>query len=298
MEERAGFRCGFVSLLGRPNVGKSTLINAILGRKIAITTPKPQTTRNRIMGVHNTPEAQLILVDTPGLHKGRGELNRVMARQARQAAQECDLAAMIIEAHRPWLDQDIMALDLVEGLSAPAVLVINKVDLVPKERVLPLIDHSAQLGVFEEIVPISALKNENVDRLVRAVAGLLPESGPLYPEEVLTDRAERFFAAEAVREKVILFTRQELPYSTGVIVEEFKEEPSLLRIRAAVLVDRPAHKPIVIGKGGAMLKKIGTSARKDLERFFGRKVFLELVVRVEKKWWQNPDTARQMGLDQ
>lgn len=279
------FRCGFISLLGRPNVGKSTLMNRMVGGKVSITSPKPQTTRNRILGIHNLPGAQAIYMDTPGIHDPKKPLNRRMVKEVKKAAGDCDLAVMIIEADRPWRDEDLLALDLVETLKVKKILAINKIDKVPKQSVLPLIDHSSKLGVFDQIVPVSALKGENVDRFGEVVLNLLPEGPALFPLDMITDQAERFWAAEMIREKVVRKTSQELPYSTAVEVEEFKESDKLIRIRAVIYVERDSQKPIIIGRKGAMIKQIGTEARLDIENFLGRKVFLDLVVRVDKNWW-------------
>lgn len=279
------FRCGFISLLGRPNVGKSTLMNRMVGGKVSITSPKPQTTRNRILGIHNLPGAQAIYMDTPGIHEPKKPLNQRMIKEVKKAAGDCDLAVMIIEADRPWRDEDLLALDLVETLKVKKILAINKIDKVPKQSVLPLIDHSSKLGVFDQIVPVSALKGENVDRFGEVVLNLLPEGPALFPLDMITDQAERFWAAEMIREKVVRKTSQELPYSTAVEVEEFKESDKLIRIRAVIYVERDSQKPIIIGRKGAMIKQIGTEARLDIENFLGRKVFLDLVVRVDKNWW-------------
>ncbi len=286
MEEDAAFKSGFVSLLGRPNVGKSTLMNRVLGAKIAITSPKPQTTRNKIVGIHTAPGHQIIFLDTPGIHKSNKPLNRMMVKEAKKAAADADLAVMIIEADNPWTEEDLLTLDLVETLEMKRVLAINKVDKVHRAAVLPLIDHSSKLSVFEEIVPLSALKGDNVDRFVEVVAGLLEEGPLLFPDDVLTDQAERFWAAEIIREKVVRRTRQEIPYSTAVMIEEFAESPGLIRIKAAILVERETQKRIVIGKAGAMIKEIGSAARHDLENFWGQKVFLELYVKHDKNWWR------------
>lgn len=279
------FRCGFISLLGRPNVGKSTLMNRMVGGKVSITSPKPQTTRNRILGIHNLPGAQAIYMDTPGIHDPKKPLNQRMIKEVKKAAGDCDLAVMIIEADRPWRDEDLLALDLVETLKVKKILAINKIDKVPKQSILPLIDHSSKLGVFDQIVPVSALKGENVDRFGEVVLNLLPEGPALFPLDMITDQAERFWAAEMIREKVVRKTSQELPYSTAVEVEEFKESDKLIRIRAVIYVERDSQKPIIIGRKGAMIKQIGTEARLDIENFLGRKVFLDLVVRVDKNWW-------------
>ncbi|HUT53242.1 MAG TPA: GTPase Era [bacterium] len=286
------FRCGFVSLLGRPNVGKSTLMNRILGQKVSITSPKPQTTRNQIIGIHNRSGAQAVYLDTPGIHAARKELNRRMVREARDAAMRSDVAVMMIEAVRPWTDDDMGTLQVVEPLTAAKVLVINKVDKSVKERLLPVIEHSARLAVFNEIVPLSAKTGENVDRFIEVVTRLLPEGPALFPLDMVTDQAERFWAAEIIREKLINKLSQELPYATAVVVEKFEESATLIRLHAAILTERESQKPIIIGRGGSMLKEIGTAARKELESFWGIKVYLELFVRVEKNWWREAERER------
>jgi GTP-binding protein Era len=292
----APFRCGFVSLLGRPNVGKSTLMNRVLGRKIAITSKKPQTTRNQIIGIHNPPGAQAVYMDTPGIHHPKKALNKRMVRKARRAAARSDLAVMIIEAHRPWLDEDLITLDMIETLEIPRILAINKIDKVEKHRVLPLIDHSSKLSVFDEIVPVSALKGDNVERFTQVVVSCLPEGEAMFPPDMITDQAERFWAAEVVREKVVRNMDQELPYQSAVVVEEFEETPDLIRMRAVILVERSSQKPMIIGKGGAMIRKIGTEARREIEEFLEIKVFLDLFVRVEKGWWKDPQRVRDLKL--
>jgi GTP-binding protein Era len=291
------FHCGFVALVGRPNVGKSTLLNRILGQKIAITSPKPQTTRNRILGMHNPPGGQIVFVDTPGIHAHQDELSRRLVGTARQAAAESDVAALLIEAGHPWIEADLTALDLIETVEAPRVLIINKVDLVDKVRVLPLIEHSAQLGVFQEIVPLSALTGDNVERLAEVLIQYLPEAPAMFPGDMVTDQADRFWAGEIIREKVVRFTRDELPFSSAALVETFEETGEIIRISALVLVERESQKGIVIGKQGKMIKQIGQSARHDMEAFWGKHVFLGLQVKVSKKWWEDLETAKSLKLD-
>jgi len=297
MEDNS-FRCGFVALLGRPNVGKSTLMNHILEEKISITSSRPQTTRNRILGIHTYKDSQAIYMDTPGIHDREGELNQWMVEQSRRAAADSDVAVMMIEADRPWRDPDIAVLDLLEKLDVPRLLVINKVDKTDKPSLLPLIKHSDTLGVFEQIVPLSALKGDNVDRFQEIVRERLPEGPALFPEDMITDQAERFWAAEVVREKLVRDTWQELPFSTAVVVSGFKEEGEIIRISADILVEKKSQKGIIIGKQGKMIKNIGTKARKDMENFFGKKIYLELYVRVSEKWWQDHETATQLGMKQ
>jgi len=289
MPEEQPFRSGFVALLGRPNVGKSTLFNRILGEKIAIVSPKPQTTRNRIRGIRNETRAQIVFVDTPGLHDARRkDLNRAMVENAREAAVDADVLALLISAKEGFREDDEIGLDLLRGREQPAVLVINKVDQIPRPEVLPVIEKAAGMNLFKEIVPLSALKGDNVAALVEVCKGLLPEGPALFPDDILTDQAERVWAAEIVREKIFRNTAEELPYASTVVVETFEEDKDLIRIRALVMVERDSQKGIVIGRGGSMLKKIGSEARRDLEKFLGVKVYLELFVRVQKEWWRDP----------
>jgi len=288
------FRSGFVALLGRPNVGKSTLFNRILGEKIAITSNKPQTTRNRIRGIHNAPGAQTVFVDTPGLHDPRKkDLNRAMVANAREAAVDANVLALLISAKDGFREDDEIGLDLVRNREQPSVLVINKIDQILRPEVLPVIEKAAALNLFKEIIPVSALKGDNVTHFVEVVTKMLPEGPALFPTDILTDQAERIWAAEIVREKIIRHTEEELPYSTTVTVETFEEDKDLIKIRALILVERDSQKGIVIGRGGSMLKRIGSEARRDLENFLGIKVYLELFVRVQKEWWRNPENWNQ-----
>jgi len=285
MEERLT-RFGYASLLGRPNVGKSTLLNNIIKEKIAITSPKPQTTRNRITGIYTAEEGQIVFLDTPGIHDPTKEINRRMVREARQAADQADVSVMLIEAHRPWLDNDLLTLDLIEKLDTKKILVINKVDRTARENVLPVMDHSSKLSVFDEIVPLSALTGDNVDSFVKVVMDLMPESEPLFPDDMITDQLERFWVSEVIREKLVRNTRDELPYTTAVRIDKFEETEGLIRIAATIAVERDSQKGIVIGKGGSMLKKIGTAARRDIEDFLGKNVYLDINVKVDPRWWR------------
>ncbi len=294
--ENPPFCCGFIALLGRPNVGKSTLMNRILNEKVSITSSRPQTTRNRILGIHTTDCSQAVYMDTPGIHDRESELNRWMVEQSRRAAAEADVIVMMIEADRPWRDLDMAVLEIVEKLGVPRILVINKADKTNKPSLLPLIRHSDDLGSFEHIVPLSALKGDNVDRFQQAAGEYLPEGPPLFPEDMITDQAERFWVAEVVREKVVRNTWEELPFSSAVVVSEFDEDTEIIRILADILVEKKTHKGIIIGRQGRMIKTIGSHARHDLEKFFGKKVYLELYVRVSEKWWQDRETAEKLGM--
>jgi len=302
------FRAGFVAIVGRPNVGKSTLLNRILGEHVAIVSPRPQTTRGRILGIHNRPGAQLAFFDTPGLHRAKGALNRHMVETALRTLAEVDEVLFLIEAGTGPAgrveigDATRWAIDEVKRAGKPALLGVNKMDRAPRPTLLPVIDAYRALHAWEEIVPFSALTGENVDRLLDALVLHLPEAeAPLFPPEMLTDQAERQLAAEYVREQLMLRTRQEIPYAAAVEVEEFDESDrrdrgGLVRIAALITVERESQKAIVIGKGGAMLKQVGTQARQGLERLLGCKVFLSLTVKVEERWSEREASLRRLGL--
>jgi GTP-binding protein Era len=302
------FRAGFVAIVGRPNVGKSTLLNRVLGEHVAIVSPRPQTTRTRILGVHNPRGAQIAFFDTPGLHRAKGALNRRMVETAMRTLGEVDEVLFLIEAGtgpggRVEIgDATRWAVEEVERAGKPALLGVNKMDRAPRAALLPVIDAYRTLHAWEEIVPFSALTGENVDRLVEVLASHLPEAEePLFPPDVLTDQAERQLAAEYVREQVMLRTRQEIPYAAAVEVEEFdesgrREGGGLVRISALIVVERESQKAIVIGKGGALLKQIGTQARQGLERLLGCKVFLALTVKVDERWSEREVALRRLGL--
>lgn len=294
--EQDPFRSGFIGIIGRPNVGKSTLLNAILGERLAIATPKPQTTRNRILGVRTAERAQFIFLDTPGIHRGDSPLNRSMVSAARETFRTADILLLLLEAPRIERDDREIVASLAE-VSRPVILGINKIDRVRKPLLLPLIDLARDLHPFREIIPLSALSGDGIPVLLEAIRKLLPEGPPLFPEDTLTDRPERFIAAEIIREKIILATRQEIPYASAVTVDAFKEDEGrrLIRIHATVHVEKESQKAILIGRRGAMLKEIGTRARQELERFFDTRVFLELFVRVQKDWTRDPRALREFG---
>ena len=279
-------KSGFVSLVGRPNAGKSTLLNRIIGQKLAIVSDKPQTTRTRVVGVKNYPEGQVVFVDTPGVHKPTHRLNVRMVDIALESMREVDVLALIVDASVKPGKGDRYMLDLVKEATQPAILVLNKVDLVAKQKLLPLIDHYRQEHPFAEIVPASASDGTNVDVLEKLFLQYLPEGEPLYPPEHLTDQTERFFVAEVVREQVLQLTHDELPYSTAVVVDRFDEstDDGRVDLYCTILVDRESQKPIVIGKGGAMIKQIGTAARAELERYLEKHVYLDLHVKVKSEW--------------
>jgi GTP-binding protein Era len=282
-----------VALVGRPNVGKSTLLNSILGQKISITSKKPQTTRHRILGIKTTAKEQVIYVDTPGLHLG-GEraINRYMNREASGAIEDVDVVVLLVDRTK-WTDEDENVLQKLQRLQTPVIVAINKTDqLEDKSQLLPFIQSLQQKMVFAGIVPISALKNEGVEVLQKTVLDLLPESPPFFPEEQITDRSERFFAAELIREKLIRNLGQEIPHRLTVEIESFKEEQNMYRINAIIWVEKPGQKGIIIGKNGSRLKIIGETARKDMEKAFEHKVFLQMWVKV-KKGWSNDERALQ-----
>lgn len=291
----SSIRSGFVALLGAPNVGKSTLMNQVLKEKISITCPKPQTTRNRILGILNRPDCQMIFVDTPGIHRARDAFNRILVDTALATLDEVDAICFVIEAPEPEREADRFALEAMAGVSTPAILVINKVDLLKnKAALLPLIDRYRGLRDFEAVVPVSALTGDGVPELIDALVGLLPEGPRYYPEDHITDQPERFLAAEIIREKVFHLTEQEVPYAAAVTVDRFSEDPERRRvhIEATIHVERPSQKGILIGKGGRMLKEIGRQARIDIEGLLGCRVFLGLFVRIQKNWRKD---ARQMA---
>ena len=291
------FISGFISIIGRPNVGKSTLLNLLVGDKIAIVSEKPQTTRNRILGIKNVEGGQFIFIDTPGLHKGKSKLNQRMAQTAIASGRDADILLFMIEAPAPHMEKDRQMIESLQGSKGIPFLVINKIDLVKREALLPIIDQYQRLHPFEEIIPISAVTGEGVAILLDEIRNDLPESPPYYPEDIVTDQTERFLVSETIREKVIQQSYQEVPYSTAVTIEEFKEHPerNLIVIKGTVHVERDSQKKIRIGRGGQRLRKIGEAARKEIETLVGTRVFLELWVNVEKNWTQNPHALNELG---
>jgi GTP-binding protein Era len=290
------FRAGHVAIVGRPNVGKSTLVNALVGRKVSIVTAKPQTTRHRILGVVNRPDSQLVLVDTPGLHEStRRVMNQYMNRVAISSSQDADILLFVIEALR-FTDEDEWVWDRVRGLKQPLFLVINKVDRVfPKDLLLPFLDEMAHRVPASGIVPISALQSDNLEVLVELVGSRLPVAPPLFAADVLTDRDEPFHAAEVVREKLTLKLREELPYGINVQIERFADEDGRIMINAVIWVERAGQKAIVIGQGGERLKEIGRLARIELNDLWQRSVHLELWVKVKENWADSEMALRQFG---
>ena len=291
-------KSGFVSFIGRPNAGKSTLLNRIVGHKLAIVSDKPQTTRTRIVGVKNYEDAQVVFIDTPGVHKPTHRMNVRMVDLALEAMREVDVLALVVDVSATPGPGDRYLLSLVKDVTAPAILVLNKVDLVAKPRLLPTIDRYRQEHPFVEIVPVSASDGTNVDVLERLFRQYLPEGEPLYPPDYVTDQPETLFVAEIVREQVLQLTRDELPFSTAVVVDRFEEAPAqqLVRIYGTILVERESQKPIVVGRRGAMIKQIGTAARVELERFFGARVYLDLRVKVKSEWRDDERVLDEMGL--
>ncbi len=291
-------RSGYVALCGRTNVGKSTLLNSILGEKIAIVSRKPQTTRTRITGIKNIPGAQLVFLDSPGLHAGRTSLDRFMFEQAKRVLDESQVALLMVDA-RSRADEEWTYLEsYVSGIRIPVILVINKIDILSRRDILlPLMDAYAGLFDFTHIIPVSALQEDGVDAVIGRSAELLPEGPPLFPDDMITDMPERVVAAEIVREKIYELLHQEIPYSAAVLVEQFqeKEDRNLLVIQAVVYVEKESQKAIVIGRKGAMLKEIGRRARLELESFFGVRVFLELWVKVEKNWSRKLQSLDRFG---
>jgi GTP-binding protein Era len=284
-----GFHSGFVSILGRPNAGKSTLLNALVGAKVAIVTDKPQTTRTTIQGVVTTPAAQIIFVDTPGIHRANSAINKRMMQTVRAALEDRDLLLFLVDASREFTQADAQAVDLVKKTGTPTVLVLNKIDLLKdKSRLLAFLDRYRGLHDFAEYIPLSAATGENLDRLREAIVARLPEGPAYFPPDHMTDQPERFLAAELVREKILHETRQEVPHSVAVLVDQWEESGGLIRIFATIYVERDGQKGIVIGAGGAMLKRVGTLAREEMERFFGKKIFLDLHVKVQAEWREKP----------
>lgn len=291
---------GFVALIGRPNVGKSTLLNHILGQKIAITSNKPQTTRNRILGIHNVADGQVLFLDTPGIHRPRGKLNQFMVDQAVGACSDVDLILLLVEAGDRPKDADLQIFELLKPLSTPVFLVINKVDLVAPPVLLEQIRLYNESFPFVETIPLSAITGDGVPQLLAAVMARMPTGPRYYPEDQVTDLPERFIAAEMIREKIMRETNEEIPYGVGVKIDQFEEKPeqNLVVIQATIHVERDSHKKIIIGKGGQMIKRLGQQARHDIERLLGTRVFLELFVRVDKNWSQSERMLRELGYSQ
>ncbi len=292
------FRAGFVALVGRPNSGKSTLLNRLCGEKLAIVSPRPQTTRNRITGIRNLPGAQIVFIDTPGLHERGGKLGEFMAKTVERALEDVDVVCLVVDASAQR-GPDAATLAMLKPLPGPVFCCLNKVDLVqPRTRLLPLIATWQAAHRFQEILPISASEGTNCDRLLDRIVAALPEHPAFFPADTLSDQPETFYVAEMIREQVFRLAREEVPYATAVRVEELveRERPECLYIRASIFVEQESQKAILIGRGGSMLKRIGTAARRELEGFFGIKVFLQLSVAVRRAWRKDERALREFGL--
>jgi GTP-binding protein Era len=289
-------KSGFVSIIGRPNCGKSTLLNKLVGEKVSIVTDKPQTTRHVLRGIVTRPEGQITFLDTPGVHKPIHRMNEHMMKSVRDAMADVDLILLIVDSAIPFGRGDEFTLDLLKPVATKKFLLLNKIDRVEKKNLLPMMDRYSKLATFDEIIPISARTGENVGDLIQQILKYLPEGPMFYPEDQITDQQERTIAAEMIREKLILLTEEEMPYSTAVVIDRFEEDEKIHRIFASIFVERDSQKAIVIGKGGQKLKEVGTEARKELEAFLGQKVFLELHVKVKKGWRNDIETLRSLGL--
>ncbi|HXT25676.1 MAG TPA: GTPase Era [Candidatus Eisenbacteria bacterium] len=301
-DAKKGFRAGFVAIVGRPNAGKSTLVNHLVGQKIAIVTSKPQTTRNRIQGIVTRDDGQVVLIDTPGLHDAKTVLNKQMMREVAAALEGIDVLVLMVDASETLANQgnrmqphvDPLLIQRAKRFEGRTILALNKVDKAPKNKLLPLMEEFAKVHPFEAMVPIAALKGEGCDELLREVMKLLPEGQPYFPEDQVTDQPERFLASEIVREKAIALTYHEVPHALAVAVDKWEETPKLLRIQMTLTVERPSQKKILIGRKGDMLKKIGTQARKELEEILSAKIYLGLFVKVAENWRENPMAVREL----
>jgi GTP-binding protein Era len=289
-------KSGFASIIGRPNSGKSTLLNRLVEEKVSIVTDKPQTTRHVVKGIVTRPEGQAVFLDTPGIHKPIHRMNERMMKSVRESMSDVDIILLIVDASAAFGRGDEFVLELLKPVSSKKFLLLNKIDRIEKKNLLPMIDRYSKLADFDEIIPISALKGDNVASLLAVIFKCLPEGPMYYPADQISDQQERTIAAEMIREKLIVLTEEELPHSTAVVIDRFEEEGNLYRIYASIYVERDSQKGIVIGKGGEKLKGVGTLARKEMESFFDRKIFLELHVKVKKNWRDDPETLRSLGL--
>jgi len=291
---KSKFRSGLVAVIGRPNAGKSTFVNTLVGQKVAIVTPRPQTTRNRILGIVNSPDSQVVLIDTPGIHRGETALGRQMMSELAQALDGVDVLAVMIDASGGVTREDRLAFDRARQFRGPVFLLLNKVDRMSKPALLPLLQSCAKEDLFREMIPISATSGDGCDVALKQLSAALPEGEPHFPPDQFTDQPERFLAAEIVREKAMILTRQEVPQSVAVFVESFEESEKLIRIRASIRVEREGQKGILIGRSGEKLKEIGTQARLELEKILGTKIFLELQVQVDRDWRGNARRVQEL----
>ena len=291
-------KSGVVAIVGPPNAGKSTLLNGLLGQKISIVTPKPQTTRNRIIGILNDPFYQIVMLDTPGLHKAGKPLNLEMVKIAVSSLSEVDAILFLVDVSQPLPEKQKKAVEYLEGIASPAILVLNKIDLLKKDQILPMIEQYNNIYSFAAIVPISALKNSGTDILLQELVRLLPTGPRLYPEDIPTDATERFIVAEIIREKIFLLTGQEIPYSAAVLIDSFKEdeEKGLVTIHATIVVEKSSQKAIIIGKKGSKLQQIGKNSRHDIEKLLAQRVLLKLWVKVHKNWTRDMRFIRDLGI--
>lgn len=295
MKNEKDFRSGYVSIIGQPNVGKSTLLNSILGEKVAIVTPKPQTTRNKILGIKTIPDAQIIFIDTPGIHRPQNKLGETMVKTAVGALHEVDVILFMVEPHEP--DKKTMSIiALLRTVKSPVILLINKIDTIKKQELLPIIDRFSELYSFKEIIPISAIKQDGINMLVKTICDNLPPGPHYFSDDLFTDQAERFMVSEIIREKIMEMTEEELPYSVALeIITWTEREDSLISISCNIYVEREGQKAIIIGKQGSMLKAIGSAARIDIEKLLNTKVFLALWVKVRKNWRDDDRLLRELG---
>jgi len=295
MNEFTDFKSGFISIIGRPNVGKSSLLNLLVGDKIAAVSPKPNTTRNRILGIKTQENAQFVFIDTPGIRKARGKLEKAMVQAANAALHEADVLLVMIEVDKPFGPGDRF---IIENLSKPSILLINKIDTVKKSKILEIINTSQRYSdKLLEVIPISVIEADGIDELIQTIIKYLPQGTRYFPDDMITDQSERFLVSEIIREKIFILLEKEIPYKTAVVIEEFNEAAGkrLLEIFATVYVERRSHKGIIIGSKGKMLKEIGTMARKDIEKAFGIKVFLEIWVKVKERWSDRENLVKDFG---
>ena len=291
-------KSGFIGLVGRPNVGKSTLVNAIVGKKVAITSDKPQTTRNIIQGIRTDEDSQMVFVDTPGIHKPKNKLGKILNKQAYFTLSDVDVILFLVDITAPLGKGDMFVIDVLKNVSVPVILVINKIDKLPREEILKKIDEYKDLYNFSEIVPISAYKRDNVDRLISILKTKLTDNIKYYDEEVYTDKSEQFMISEIIREKVLDLTEEEVPHSVSVVVSQIEYNKEVVNIMATIVVDRENLKKILIGKGGSMIKEIGTRARKDIEELLGKKIYLDLFVKVIPKWRDREKFLNEIGFQE